>query len=263
MAPCTSYKTNPINKPEVNSSNNTYDLQKQTPSTNQKATFQPDPRTYKENPINKPENNRSNKAEGYRFYFFWEGTHTHTPSQEEGWVFKKQTPLTDQKTTVQPERRPTKQTPTTDPKTTVQPKPRTYKANPINKTEDNSSNRSNDLKKQTSSTDQKTTVQPRTRPKSKPHQQTRNQQFNQGFKLRNNYSFMTHAFPWKAQGPSTFGSDYWRLKFPRELMHICTWNLKPQNGVFYQLTIQIWTVCSGRAHWRKFSTQRPSSNMPK
>ena len=30
---------------------------------------------------------RSSKASIYRFYFFWEGTHTHTPSQE-GWVFK-------------------------------------------------------------------------------------------------------------------------------------------------------------------------------
>ena len=113
-------------------------LQKQTPSTNQKATFQPDPRTYKANPINKPENNRSNKAEGYRFYFFWEGTHTHTPSQE-GWVFKKQTPLTDQKTTVQPERRPTKQTPPTDRKQQF--------------------NQNIEPTKQTPSTKQKTTVQ--------------------------------------------------------------------------------------------------------
>jgi len=200
---------------------------KQTPSTNQKSTVQPTPTTYRSKPHQQTRKQQSNqileptkqtpstnqkttgqtKPKDTGFTSF-EKVHTHTPSQEEGWVFKKQTPLTDQKTTVQPERRPTKQTPTTDPKTTVQPKPRTYKANPINKTEDNSSNRSNDLKKQTSSTDQKTTVQPRPRLKSKPHQQTRNQQLNQGLKLRSNYSFMTHAFPWKAQGPSTFGSDY-------------------------------------------------------
>ena len=38
---------------------------------------------------------------------------------------------------------------------------------------------------------------------------------------------MTHAFPWKAQGPTTFGSDYWRLPVSNELVHICTWSLKP------------------------------------
>ena len=47
------------------------------------------------------------------------------------------------------------------------------------------------------------------------------------FWWRNIASLMTHAFPWKAQGPTTFGSDYWRLKFHHELMHIWPLNLKP------------------------------------
>ena len=38
-------KTNPINRPEINSSNNSYDLQKQTPSTKQKTTVHTEPTT--------------------------------------------------------------------------------------------------------------------------------------------------------------------------------------------------------------------------
>ena len=164
---------------------------KQTPSTNQKSTVQTTPTTYRNKPHQQtrkqqfsqilgptkqtPSTNQKStvqtKPKDTGFTSF-EKVHTNTPSQE-GWVFKKQTPLTDQKSTVQPERKPTKQTPSTDQKSTVPPKPRTYKANPINKTEDNSSNRSYDLQKQTPSTNQKATVQPdprtyKTNPINKP-----------------------------------------------------------------------------------------------
>ena len=34
-------------------------------------------------------------------------------------------------------------------------------------------------------------------------------------------------FPWKARGPATFGLDSWRLSVSNELVHNCTWSLKP------------------------------------
>ena len=98
------YKANPINKPEINSSNHAG-----TFSRGERGVFvgrrppspPPAPCTsYKTNHINKPEVNSSNNS----------------------YDLQKQTPSTNQKSTVPPD-------------------PRTYKANPINKPEINSSNK--------------------------------------------------------------------------------------------------------------------------
>ena len=118
-----------------------------------------------------------------------------------------------------PPAKPTKQTPSTDQKPTVQTDPRTYKTNPITRTADNSSNNSYDQKKQIPSTDQESTVQPpdprtykantpstnqkstvQTAPtteRSKPHQQTRKQQFKQNLRVEVLRLFRrsTHTFP--------------------------------------------------------------------